>query len=62
MKSWLEANRKNRKSIQGIKRFIVNWLSRSQDRAKKLPCAPITPSLGFDLEEFFNAATLHASG
>ncbi len=56
MKSWLEANPKNRKSFQGIKRFIVNWLSRSQDRAKKLPNAPPSSEPGFDLEEFFNAA------
>lgn len=30
--SWLDANRKNRKS--DIKKFLVNWLNRAQDRAK----------------------------
>ena len=30
--SWLDANRKNRK--YDIKKFLVNWLNRAQDRAK----------------------------
>jgi hypothetical protein len=34
MAGWLDANPKNRKTINGIKKFIVNWLSREQDRAK----------------------------
>lgn len=59
MKSWLEANPKNKKSAQGIKRFVINWLSRSQDRAKKLPNEPPASEIGFDLEEFFKAACIN---
>jgi hypothetical protein len=33
MCGWLDANPKNRKTRQGIKRFIVSWLSRAQDKA-----------------------------
>jgi hypothetical protein len=32
MKGWLDANPKRRKTLQGIKRFINNWLSKEQDR------------------------------
>ena len=35
MRSWLEANPKNKKTARGIKRFVVNWLGRSQDGARK---------------------------
>ena len=35
MYAWLEANPKNKKTYQGMPRFIVNWLSRQQDRASK---------------------------
>ncbi len=34
MAGWLDANPTNRKTERGIKRFVVNWLSREQDRAK----------------------------
>jgi len=34
MSAWLDANRKNRKT--DVKRFIVNWLSRAQDRAPRV--------------------------
>jgi hypothetical protein len=34
MFGWLDSNPKNRKTQSGIRRFINNWLSRSQDRAK----------------------------
>jgi hypothetical protein len=34
MAGWLDANPANRKTERGIKRFVVNWLSREQDRAK----------------------------
>ena len=34
MAGWCEANPSNRKTRNGILRFITNWLSRSQDRAK----------------------------
>lgn len=36
MKGWLDANPKNRKTKRGIKRFINGWLSKEQDRAKKV--------------------------
>lgn len=32
MAAWLDANPTNRKTRKGIKRFIVSWLSRVQDR------------------------------
>lgn len=32
--AWLEANPKNRKTRKGAARFVVNWLSRAQDRAR----------------------------
>ncbi|MDP9630060.1 UNVERIFIED_ORG: uncharacterized protein YdaU (DUF1376 family) [Ensifer adhaerens] len=32
MRSWLNANPKNRKTSKGMKRFVVSWLSRDQDR------------------------------
>ena len=35
MFAWLEANPKNKKTYQGMPRFIVNWLSRQQDRASR---------------------------
>lgn len=34
MKGWLFSNQKNRKTTQGIKRFINGWLQREQDRAR----------------------------
>lgn len=33
MKAWLNANPKNRKTWKGMKRFVVSWLSREQNRA-----------------------------
>jgi hypothetical protein len=33
MQAWLESNPKNAKTLQGMPRFIVNWLGRAQDRA-----------------------------
>lgn len=35
MLAWLEANPKNKKTYQGTPKFIVNWLSRQQDRASR---------------------------
>ena len=32
MRAWLNANPKNRKTSSGMKRFVVSWLSREQDR------------------------------
>ena len=34
MYGWCDANPKNRKTRSGIKRFITNWLSREQNRAR----------------------------
>ena len=35
MTAWLDANPKNRKTKRGVKRFVVNWLGRAQDRAAR---------------------------
>jgi hypothetical protein len=35
MKAWLDANPKNRKTSRGIKKFIVGWLGRTQDKAPR---------------------------
>lgn len=52
MLGWLDANPKNRKTKGGIGRFIAGWLSREQDRAKKV--AVETPKeSSFDTDEFF---------
>jgi uncharacterized protein YdaU (DUF1376 family) len=32
MRSWLNVNPKNRKTSKGMKRFVVSWLTRDQDR------------------------------
>ena len=32
MSAWLSANPTKRKTRRGVQRFIVNWLSRAQDR------------------------------
>lgn len=34
---WLDANPKNRKTKTGMTRFLVNWLSRAQDKAPRAP-------------------------
>jgi len=34
MRAWLLANPRNRKTRQGILRFVTSWLSREQDRAR----------------------------
>lgn len=34
-KVWLDANPKNRKTKSGMARFVVNWLSRAQDKAPR---------------------------
>ena len=36
MRVWLDANPKNRKTKSGMKRFIVNWLNRSQNSAPRV--------------------------
>ena len=37
MKAWSISNPKNRKTAQGMKAFINNWLKRDQDRAGRIP-------------------------
>ncbi len=34
MRAWLLANPRNRKTRQGVLRFVTSWLSREQDRAR----------------------------
>lgn len=34
MKAWLDANPDRRKTGRGIKRFVVNWLSKEQDKGR----------------------------
>lgn len=41
--AWLDANPANRKTLRGMKRFLVGWLNRSQDKAKRLPGPPEKP-------------------
>lgn len=50
MKAWLDANPTKRKTQQGMKRFVVSWLSREQDRGGMLghaggnvPRGPLAP-------------------
>lgn len=34
MREWLLSNPRNRKTAQGMRKFITNWLSRAQDRSR----------------------------
>ncbi len=54
MLGWLDANPKNRKTRGGIGRFIAGWLSREQDRAKKVVGEQKESS--FNTEDFFEKA------
>lgn len=36
MRGWLDANQKNRKTRNGIERYIVRWLGRAQDQAARV--------------------------
>jgi hypothetical protein len=58
MLGWLDANPKNRKTKSGIGRFIAGWLSREQDRAKKVVGEHRESS--FDTEDFFEKARKRA--
>lgn len=42
--SWLDGNRKNRKT--DVKRYLVNWLSRAQDRARTTNTTPLKDYTG----------------
>jgi len=50
MQGWLLGNPKNRKTARGIMRFITNWLSRAQDKAKPIASKSSNPFLD-DLKE-----------
>lgn len=50
MQGWLLGNPKNRKTAKGIMRFVTNWLSRSQDKAKPIESKSSNPFLD-DLKE-----------
>ena len=61
MRSWFDANPKNKKTELGIKRFIVNWLGRSQDRVPRTqPNANQSPPNN-QTKENKTAQMLHAS-
>lgn len=49
MSAWLDANRQNRKT--NVKRFIVNWLTKTQDRAPRVQGQENEPAGAGD-EEF----------
>ena len=57
MRGWLDSNPKRRKTKAGIRRFVVNWLSKAQDSGGKLAARP-TPNRGpnapasFDLDAY----------
>lgn len=60
MVGWLDSNPKNRKTRVGIGRFITGWLSREQDRAKRV-VTEATPSVSsFETDAFFNKALKRA--
>jgi len=58
MKAWLDANPGKRKPLQGIRRFIVNWLNGAQQKAGKQSGAPPVPPLSAEWEEFFRASCI----
>lgn len=43
MRQWLIANPSNRKTAKGMKRFVVSWLGRAQDRGKPSQHQPQAP-------------------
>ncbi|WP_457659675.1 hypothetical protein [Sinorhizobium medicae] len=52
MRSWLNANPKNRKTSKGMKRFVVSWLSREQDRgAPRQQSPPVQQKTAFQLHQ-----------
>ena len=65
MRSWLRANPNQLRPQKKMPHFIVNWLSRNQNQAdshtqsaKPAKPANAESGIGFDLDEFFHAATL----
>lgn len=54
MKAWLDANPKNRKTSRGIKKFIIGWLGRTQDKAPRTGEPAKSSNWGtFDTNEAF---------
>ena len=51
MRGWIDSNPKNRKTRAGVKRFITNWLARTQDHARP------TARSGTGLSDFAAAMT-----
>jgi hypothetical protein len=60
MKAWLDANPKNRKTSRGIKKFIIGWLGRSQDKAPRAGATSPSGGGSFSTDEFFEAAVARA--
>lgn len=44
MRCWLDANPKRRKTKQGMKPFVVNWLKRCQDKGGSSPMSRAPPA------------------
>lgn len=51
MRGWLEANPTRRKTKRGIKRFIVNWLGKEQNRSGPSRASPTQPRTFAEQEE-----------
>lgn len=51
MRGWLEANPTRRKTKRGIKRFIVNWLGKEQNRSGPSRASPAQPRTFAEQEE-----------
>lgn len=60
MKVWLDANPKNRKTSRGIKKFIIGWLGRTQDKAPRAGATSPSGGGSFNTDEFFEAAVARA--
>ena len=58
--SWLDANKQNQK--KDIKRFLNNWLSRNQDRARPLNGSVQNTIKGTDIPMTFRPDSLNAEG
>ena len=44
MAAWAKANPARRKTDRGINRFIVSWLSKEQDKGRKIPAVLLGPT------------------
>lgn len=50
MSAWADANPQRRKTDRGIRKFIVNWLSKEQDKGRKIPA--VSPGEKHEPEDF----------